>query len=125
MMGSRGTASLPLLLALFAAALPSILVAIFPTAVGAQGTELRTCYYFDGHTNPNNTKCPNSNTCCGPKATCLSNRLCHNPNDPEDLWVRGPCAIDPSKGGWDEDCAQICLYGKFTRRFLNWTYSLG
>lgn len=67
-----------------------------------------TCFYYDGVAAENNTLCPGSNACCGYQATCLSNRLCHNPSDSEGTYVRGPCAID----GWDSSCAQICLYGR-------------
>ena len=42
-------------------------------------------YRWDGAVSPNNTKCPNSDACCGPKATCLSNRLCGNPRDAPNL----------------------------------------
>lgn len=98
------------------AALPSLfLVAtLHPLAVSAQDSQLIDCYRFDGVVTPNNTKCPNSNACCGPKANCLSNRLCANPGDPPNRWVRGPCAV---KGGWDDGCAQICKYSTPSKVF--------
>jgi hypothetical protein len=77
--------------------------------VRAQDDDLLiTCYSFKGTAFVRNTKCPNSNTCCGPKATCLSNGLCHNPGDGANTLVRGPCLIK----GWDDDCGQICKYSK-------------
>ncbi|KAK0747301.1 hypothetical protein B0T21DRAFT_354052 [Apiosordaria backusii] len=81
-----------------------LLLVAYPAVVDAQ----ITCYGFAGQAYTDNTLCPGSNSCCGRKATCLSNRLCHNPNDPEGLWVRGPCAIR----GWDDNCGQICLYNE-------------
>ncbi|EFX00850.1 hypothetical protein CMQ_1931 [Grosmannia clavigera kw1407] len=66
------------------------------------------CYGYNGLAYTNNSLCPNSNTCCGVEATCLSNRLCHNPSDSAGTFVRGPCAIQ----GWDSECAQLCLYNE-------------
>lgn len=81
---------------------------LFAYTVGADdGSLLIDCYRWDGGVTANNTRCPNSNACCGPTATCLSNRLCHNAGDGPNLFVRGPCAVR----GWDPDCAQICQYG--------------
>ncbi|KAL2177465.1 uncharacterized protein P884DRAFT_299859 [Thermothelomyces heterothallicus CBS 202.75] len=80
---------------------------LYAALVGADTDPLLIdCYRWDGGVTANNTKCPNSNACCGPTATCLSNRLCHNVGDGPDLFVRGPCAVK----GWDPDCAQICQY---------------
>ncbi|KAL2166041.1 hypothetical protein VTG60DRAFT_3406 [Thermothelomyces hinnuleus] len=80
---------------------------LYAALVGAETDPLLIdCYRWDGGVTANNTKCPNSNACCGPTATCLSNRLCHNVGDGPDLFVRGPCAVK----GWDPDCAQICQY---------------
>jgi hypothetical protein len=93
-----------------ATTLPCILLfaSLYPAAVNAQSSLLIDCYRWDGVVNGNNTKCPNSNACCGPRATCLSNNLCANPG--ESRWVRGPCAVK----GWDADCAQICKYSTTT-----------
>ncbi|KAK0711835.1 hypothetical protein B0H67DRAFT_443239, partial [Lasiosphaeris hirsuta] len=66
------------------------------------------CFGLSGSAYTNNSRCPGSNACCGVGATCLSNRLCHNPNDGPELWVRGPCAVSP----WDDSCGQICLYNE-------------
>lgn len=66
-----------------------------------------SCFGFNGGEYANNTQCPGSNACCGYTATCLSNRLCHNVNDPVGTFVRGPCIVN----GWSSGCAQICLYG--------------
>ncbi|KAK0667901.1 hypothetical protein QBC41DRAFT_277892 [Cercophora samala] len=94
-----------LITAYMALVLPALLLlVVYPTTADAQ----ITCYGFAGQAYTDNTLCPGSNSCCGRKATCLSNRLCHNPNDPEGLWVRGPCAIR----GWDDSCGQICLYNE-------------
>ncbi|KAK4202129.1 hypothetical protein QBC40DRAFT_277011 [Triangularia verruculosa] len=103
---SRGAGQpLSLITAYAALLLPILLLlVVYPATVGAQ----ITCYGFAGQSYTDNTLCPGSNSCCGRRATCLSNRLCHNPNDPEDLWVRGPCAIR----GWDDSCGQICLYNE-------------
>ncbi|KAL2019029.1 hypothetical protein VTK56DRAFT_10133 [Thermocarpiscus australiensis] len=90
------------------ATLLCILLPLYPAAVSAQSSLLIDCYRFDGVVSPNNTRCPNSNACCGPRATCLSNRLCANPGDGPNLWVRGPCAVK----GWDDSCAQVCLYNE-------------
>ena len=77
------------------------------TAITAAYTD---CYYFDGSISPNNTVCSGSSTCCGPTATCESFRLCHNDEDPPDVFVRGPCAVS----SWSLSvCPQVCLYGKF------------
>ncbi|KAI5456491.1 hypothetical protein BGZ63DRAFT_367086 [Mariannaea sp. PMI_226] len=70
-----------------------------------------TCYGYGGQPYENNARCPGSNACCGIDATCLSNRLCHKPNDGPNTFVRGPCAIDPYDSG---TCAQICLYNETT-----------
>jgi hypothetical protein len=104
MAASRGLRPLPLV----CAALVSILfLALSPVAVDGQ---LIDCWKFDGTLSANNTRCPGSNTCCGPKSTCLSNRLCTDQNDPNSRRpVRGPCAVE---GGWDDSCPQICRYGK-------------
>lgn len=79
---------------------------LYPAAATAQ---IIDCYYFNGTVAPNNTKCPGSNTCCGPKVACFSNRLCADP-DPKAKLVRGPCAVK----GWDDSCPQICMYSKNT-----------
>lgn len=86
-----------------------LLLPLFPDFAHAQGQDdelLIDCFRFDGQVSANNTKCPNSNACCGPRATCLSNRLCLNPGDPPSRLVRGPCAVR----GWDDSCTQICTY---------------
>ena len=83
-----------------------LLATLHPGVASAQDSLLINCYRWDGAVSPNNTRCPNSNACCGPKATCLSNRLCANPEDAPNLWVRGSCAVK----GWDGACAQICKY---------------
>ena len=100
-----------------------LLTFLYPAAVPAQDTQLIDCYGFDGIAR-NSTKCPNSNACCGPKATCLSNNLCANPGDAENRWVRGPCAVK----GWDPECAQVCLYSIYVHVSLpnlpQWTHLL-
>lgn len=67
------------------------------------------CFAFDGDTYVNQTLCPGSNACCEYTATCLSNRLCRNANDAPGTFIRSTCALR----GWDQSCAQICLYGMF------------
>ncbi|KAH6838609.1 hypothetical protein B0I37DRAFT_358357 [Chaetomium sp. MPI-CAGE-AT-0009] len=116
MAASKGLGSLGLLCAAAVTTFPSILLSasLYPAAISAQTDSLLiNCYRWDGAITANNTKCPNSNACCGPTATCLSNRLCANVGDGPNLWVRGPCAVK----GWDEDCAQICKYNETTGIF--------
>jgi len=76
---------------------------IFTTAVRTA----TTCYGVNGLAYADQVICPGSRACCGVNATCLDNRLCHNPGDPQDTFVRGPCADDH----YDESkCASICVY---------------
>ncbi|KAH6884556.1 hypothetical protein B0T10DRAFT_132478 [Thelonectria olida] len=89
-------------------ALGLLLTCSFPSA---HGDKVITCYGYSGIAYANNTRCPGSNACCGVDATCLSNRLCHKPNDGADTFLRGPCAVDPYDSG---TCAQICLYNETT-----------
>ncbi len=89
-----------------AVALSVALPLLFVSRAWAQTTVGRTCFAFDGDGYDNNTICPGSNSCCGYEATCLSNKLCHNPGDGPDVFVRGPCALET----WDSTCPQICLY---------------
>ncbi|KAK7397888.1 hypothetical protein QQX98_012739 [Neonectria punicea] len=76
-----------------------------------RGDKVITCYGYGGLAYPDNARCPGSNACCGVDATCLSNRLCHKPNDGPNTFLRGPCAVDPYDSG---TCAQICLYNETT-----------
>lgn len=83
------------------------------TQVFAESTsDAITCFYYDGEQAANNTLCPGSSSCCGITATCVSNRLCHNAGDASNIYVRGPCAVNPATNGWDSSCAQVCLYGR-------------
>lgn len=66
------------------------------------------CFGMNGLSYPDNKICPGTNACCNVIATCLPNKLCHNPGDPESRFVRGPCAVK----GWDDSCAQMCLYSE-------------
>ncbi|KAH6635806.1 hypothetical protein F5144DRAFT_600594 [Chaetomium tenue] len=108
----KGLGPLGLLCTTAVTTFPFIFLAasLYPAAVSAATDDslLIDCYRWDGGITANNTKCPNSNACCGPTATCLSNRLCANVGDGPNLWVRGPCAVK----GWDNDCAQICKYNE-------------
>lgn len=79
----------------------------FIVAVASADGKTTTCYGYNGEPFENNTVCPGSNACCGAQATCLSNRLCHNPNDGPNTFVRGPCSVESYDSG---TCAQICLY---------------
>lgn len=72
-------------------------------------SESTTCYAVNGIEEPDQVVCPGSKACCSEDSTCLDNRLCHNPGDDQDLFVRGPCAEDPYD---DEECAQVCVYSK-------------
>lgn len=103
-MGTRETKS--------ARILPVLSLILFsvlcPRQIRAGETVGIVCYGYGGASYVNNTKCPGSNACCGYEATCLSNRLCHNPGDAEGTYVRGPCA----NNAWDETCAQVCLFSK-------------
>ncbi|MBE3041604.1 hypothetical protein IMZ48_03295 [Candidatus Bathyarchaeota archaeon] len=79
------------------------LILAFATALA----QAATCYGVNGVEFPNQIICPGSSACCGEGATCMGNRLCHNPSDEQDEFVRGPCAEDP----YDESkCAAICAY---------------
>lgn len=105
-MGAKGTVS-----ATFSLLLSLLLFNILcEHQIRADGTVGIVCYGYNGGSYVNNTKCPGSNACCGYEATCVSNRLCHNPGDPVGTYVRGPCANDV----WDSTCAQVCLYSKWT-----------
>lgn len=105
-MGAKGTVS-----ATFSLLLSLLLFNILcEHQIRADGTVGIVCYGYNGASYVNNTKCPGSNACCGYEATCVSNRLCHNPGDAEGTYVRGPCANDV----WDSTCAQVCLYSKWT-----------
>jgi hypothetical protein len=82
---------------------------IIAAAVAQSAAQLIDCYGWGGQEYTGNTRCPNSNACCGPSDECLSNRLCYRPS--EDIYIRGPCALP----GYDEEtCAQICLYNETT-----------
>ncbi|KAI9697332.1 MAG: hypothetical protein M1820_007838 [Bogoriella megaspora] len=71
-----------------------------------------TCYGYsysqgDGVNFTDNSKCPNSDSCCGTTDTCLQNRLCKKASG---VLVRPSCANSP----WTlNTCAQICLYGQY------------
>ncbi|POR36818.1 Uncharacterized protein TPAR_02987 [Tolypocladium paradoxum] len=75
--------------------------------LGVTAAGVIDCYGHNRLAYHNNSRCPGSNACCGVGATCLSNRLCHNPSDGPGTFVRGPCAVNPYDSG---TCAQICLY---------------
>ncbi|KAL1843516.1 hypothetical protein VTJ49DRAFT_1109 [Mycothermus thermophilus] len=99
---------------LFHVALTVLPAAIFFTGgVVPADAQLIDCYRYDGTVAHNSTRCPGSNACCGPTATCLSNRLCTADSDPfsTEKPVRGPCAVK----GWDASCAQICMYNELER----------
>ncbi|KAF1351837.1 hypothetical protein BDV97DRAFT_367664 [Delphinella strobiligena] len=77
--------------------------------ISQASTDNTTCYGYDSKMNEtNNFVCPGSLACCGEAATCMSNRLCHNPGEAAGEYVRGPCAVTP----YDPSvCGAICLYG--------------
>ncbi|KAJ4247207.1 hypothetical protein NW762_013346 [Fusarium torreyae] len=68
-----------------------------------------TCFGVDKSSWKDNKKCPNSSACCGINAKCMDNRLCKNPNSPENEFVRGPCAVAPYDR---KKCAAICVYSE-------------
>ncbi|KAL9949092.1 hypothetical protein ACHAO5_001069 [Verticillium nonalfalfae] len=68
-----------------------------------------TCYGVGGKSYGDNYKCPGSNACCGSVDLCLPNRLCKSVGLSDDIFIRGPCSINPYD---EEECAQICLYRK-------------
>lgn len=78
-------------------------------ALPLASAQLITCYAYDGSVHTNQTRCPGSNACCNPDATCLGNRLCHNVGYGPETLIRGPCAVEEYDSG---TCAPICLYGK-------------
>lgn len=74
-----------------------------------------TCYGVGGKSYGDNYKCPGSNACCGSVDLCLPNRLCKSVGMSDDIFIRGPCSINPYD---EEECAQICLYSGFLPGFL-------
>ncbi|PNH44621.1 hypothetical protein VD0004_g3113 [Verticillium dahliae] len=70
-----------------------------------------TCYGVGGKSYGDNYKCPGSNACCGSVDLCLPNRLCKSVGMSDDIFIRGPCSINPYD---EEECAQICLYSENT-----------
>ncbi|KAI9898463.1 hypothetical protein N3K66_006823 [Trichothecium roseum] len=76
-------------------------------ALPLASAQLITCYAYDGSVHANQTRCPGSNACCNPDATCLGNRLCHNDGYGPETLIRGPCAVEEYDSG---TCAPICLY---------------
>ncbi|KAE8447841.1 hypothetical protein EG329_010070 [Mollisiaceae sp. DMI_Dod_QoI] len=93
---------------------PSLFILFFISSVSylfVENVNAVTCFGFAGTAYPDNVICPGSQACCGVNATCLSNRLCHNPGQNNSTFVRGPCAVSP----YDPNtCAEICLYNETT-----------
>lgn len=89
-------------------AAPLALLFLFLTLTAL--SESTTCFTVNGKIQSDQVVCPGSRACCGADSTCLGNRLCHNPGDDQNLFVRGPCAEDPYD---EEKCARVCVYGKF------------
>lgn len=91
----------------------SILISlVLPTAVLARAN-LVSCWASNGQETLNQTVCPNSRACCGPEATCLSNGLCHDPNLPSNVHIRGPCEDMRFES---KECPRICLACKANLR---------
>jgi hypothetical protein len=66
-----------------------------------------TCFSPAGVEYANNTKCPNSDSCCQTTEQCRPDRLCESNKDP-DILVGALCANYP----WTyATCATICTYG--------------
>ncbi|KLJ09145.1 hypothetical protein EMPG_15443 [Blastomyces silverae] len=62
------------------------------------------CFGFTGNDFGNNTKCPDSDSCCQTAEQCRPDRLCSANNDPDTL-IRAPCSVYP----WNGKCAQVCI----------------
>lgn len=72
-----------------------------------QAQDLQDCYAYDKEVQSDNVVCEGSGACCNAEATCTEQRLCHNKDDPPNVFVRGPC----SSRSWDPSiCPQLCLY---------------
>ncbi|KAG5296731.1 hypothetical protein I7I48_05646 [Histoplasma ohiense] len=62
------------------------------------------CYGSTGTRFGNNTKCPDSDSCCQTADQCRPDRLCVSNKDPDTL-VRAPCSANP----WNDNCAKVCI----------------
>ncbi|OJD15606.1 hypothetical protein AJ78_04159 [Emergomyces pasteurianus Ep9510] len=62
------------------------------------------CYGSTGNHFNNNTKCPDSDSCCNTAQQCRPDRLCVSDKDP-DILVRAPCSVYP----WSNNCAKVCI----------------
>ncbi|OAX81989.1 hypothetical protein ACJ72_03665 [Emergomyces africanus] len=62
------------------------------------------CYGSKGNIFNNNTKCPNSDSCCQTVEQCRPDRLCLSNKD-LDILVRAPCSVYP----WSNNCAKVCV----------------
>ena len=69
-----------------------------------------SCYYPDGTYIARDQPCVDSGNqesfCCGPGITCLSDKVCYNPNGSGNRYVRGSCT-DQSFGS--SACPDFCL----------------
>ncbi|EGE83404.1 hypothetical protein RJZ56_003492 [Blastomyces dermatitidis] len=62
------------------------------------------CFGSAGNQFGNNTKCPDSDSCCQTTEQCRPDRLCSSNNDPDTL-IRAPCSVYP----WNGNCAKVCI----------------
>lgn len=65
------------------------------------------CYGSTGTRFGNNTKCPDSDSCCQTVEQCRPDRLCVSNKDSDTL-VRAPCSANP----WNDNCAKVCIEGE-------------
>ncbi|KGQ01834.1 hypothetical protein PAAG_11409 [Paracoccidioides lutzii Pb01] len=72
-----------------------------------------TCYDTTGSAFWNNTKCPDSDSCCQTVGQCRPDRLCTSNNDPNTL-VRATCKYFP----WSNNCAKVCINDNDIGTFL-------
>ncbi|OJD28151.1 hypothetical protein ACJ73_00436 [Blastomyces percursus] len=62
------------------------------------------CFGSTGNQFGNNTKCPDSDSCCQTAEQCRPDRLCSSNSDPDTL-IRAPCSVYP----WNGNCAKVCI----------------
>jgi hypothetical protein len=82
---------------------------VFPSSTHSMASKPSkiTCYSYQGAKYDNNTKCPDSDSCCQTEPQCRPDRLCSS-NDNSQVLVRATCVNEP----WTlSTCAKICLYG--------------
>ncbi|QKX53207.1 uncharacterized protein TRUGW13939_00283 [Talaromyces rugulosus] len=84
---------------------------LFPLLVLGATHVSAICYNPDGSTTSQDVPCSLSHqsNCCHPGWACLSNKLCQNPNAPNDTvaYVRGSCTDKTWRSG---NCPNFCVH---------------